>query len=77
MFIINLIAFILIEVGAINTGLIGFFNYNFLGLIFGSPVEGTYSTLMRIVCAIIGLGGVWCLSFFANSSLFTGSSSSS
>ena len=48
-----------------------------LGMIFGSPVEGTYSTLMRVVCAIIGLGGVWCLSFFANSSLFTGSSSSS
>lgn len=71
MFIINVLALIVTIAGAINTGLIGFFNYNFLSMIFGGPVQGTYSILGRIIFAIIGLGGVWALSFFAKPALFT------
>ncbi|MCH9811345.1 DUF378 domain-containing protein [bacterium] len=70
MFILNVLALIVAIAGAINTGLVGFFNYNFLNMIFGGEVAGTYPVLTRIVFAIIGLGGVWALSFFAKPALF-------
>lgn len=60
----GVIALILIEVGAINCGLIGFFDYNFVSVIFGGSAMGDYSILGRIVFAIIGLAGLWGLSFF-------------
>ncbi|MCH9617190.1 MAG: hypothetical protein SP4CHLAM5_03540 [Chlamydiia bacterium] len=73
MFIINILSLIVTIAGALNTGLVGFFNYNFLGMILGGPVEGTYSILARIIFAIIGLGGLWALSFFAKPALFVNS----
>lgn len=63
MCIINLIALILILVGAINWGFVGFFNYNFVNALFGGMVAGEYSTIERIVYAIVGLAGIWGLSF--------------
>ena len=70
MFIANIISLIVTIAGALNMGLMGFFNYNFLSLIFGGPVQGEYTVLSRIIFAIIGLGGIWALSFFAKPALF-------
>ncbi len=70
MFTVNVLALLLAIAGAINTGLIGFFNYNFLNMIFGGPIEGTYTMLTRVLFAVIGLGGLWALTFFTKSDLF-------
>lgn len=57
--VIHWIAMILVIIGALNWGMIGFFNINVIGLIFkASP--GT----ARIIYAIVGLAGLWCFSFF-------------
>lgn len=63
MFATGVIAMILILVGAINYGLVGFFNYNFLSVILGGEAGGEYSMWAHIVFAIIGLAGLWGLSF--------------
>jgi uncharacterized protein len=45
-------------VGGINWGLIGFFNWDLVAAIFGGTVRGNYSTLSRIVYALVGLCSV-------------------
>ena len=52
--IIDKIALILIIIGAINWGLIGFFNFNLVDTIFG-----TMSILSRIIYALVGISGLW------------------
>ena len=56
---INFIALILILAGALNWGLWGFFQFDIVAEIFG----GNTTWLARLVYAIIGLSGVWGLSF--------------
>ncbi len=63
MCIISVVSLILVLIGAINCGLVGFFNYNFISSILGGPEAGTYSIWGRIVFSIIGLAGIWGLSF--------------
>jgi uncharacterized protein len=63
MLAINIIALILILVGALNWGLVGFFNYNFIALIFGGPATCDYTGIDRLIFAIVGLAGLWGLSF--------------
>ena len=46
-------------IGAINWGLIGFFNLNLVSLLFGSM-----SWLSRIVYGLVGLSGLYLLSFY-------------
>lgn len=48
----------LVIVGAINWGLIGFFNWDLVAAIFGGPTWGEYSLLSRIVYALVGLAGL-------------------
>ncbi len=72
MFIINVISFVLAIIGAINTGLIGFFNYNLISMVLGGSVTGTYNGSTRVCFAIIGLGGLWVISFFGKAKLFRG-----
>lgn len=50
------IAFILVIVGGLNWGLVGFFGYNLVDAIF---VAG--STLSKIIYALVGLGALWML----------------
>ncbi len=57
---INVAALILILIGALNWGLWGFFQFDFVAWAFG----GHYSWFSRLIYAIIGLAGVWGLSFF-------------
>ncbi len=42
-------------IGALNWGLVGFFNFNLVGLIFG----GDTSAFARIIYAIVGLAAIW------------------
>lgn len=52
--IIDTIALILVIVGAINWGLIGFFNFNLVDTIFG-----TMPIISRIIYALVGISGLW------------------
>lgn len=52
--IIDKIALILIIIGAINWGLIGFFRFDLVAMLFGEM-----SVLSRIVYALVGVSGLW------------------
>ncbi len=52
--VIDKIALVLIIIGAINWGLIGFFGFNLVDTIFGEM-----SILSRIIYALVGLSGLW------------------
>lgn len=52
--IIDKIALILIIIGAINWGLIGFFKFDLVATIFGQ-----LSVISRIVYALVGISGLW------------------
>ncbi len=45
---------VLIIIGAINWGLIGFFNFNLVAVIFG---EMTW--ISRVIYALVGISGLW------------------
>lgn len=47
------VVLILVVIGAINWGLIGLFNYNLVGSIFGER-----SALARVIYALVGIAGV-------------------
>ena len=47
-------------IGAVNWGLIGFFNLNLVSLLFGSM-----SWISRIIYALVGLSGLYLLTFYA------------
>ncbi|MBE5936704.1 MAG: DUF378 domain-containing protein [Lachnospiraceae bacterium] len=49
----------LVVVGAVNWGLIGFFGFDLVRVLFGNM-----SVFSRIVYAVIGLSGLYSLSFF-------------
>lgn len=49
-------ALVLIVIGGINWGLVGFFNYNLVDGIFG---EG--SVVARVIYAVVGLAALWAL----------------
>lgn len=55
---INCVAIILVIIGALNWGLVGFFNWNFVTSVFGYG-------LGRVVYAIVGLAGLWSLSLIS------------
>jgi uncharacterized membrane protein YuzA (DUF378 family) len=50
------IAFILVIIGALNWGLVGFFNWNLVDAIFGVG-----STMARVIYALVGVSGLWVL----------------
>ena len=52
--VIDTIALILIIIGAINWGLIGFFNFNLVSAIFGEM-----SIVSRVIYALVGISGLW------------------
>ena len=52
--IIDTITLILIIIGAINWGLIGIFNFNLVGAIFGDM-----TVLSRIIYGLVGVSGLW------------------
>lgn len=48
-------------IGAVNWGLIGFFDFNLVSFLFGSM-----SWLSRIVYALVGLCGLYLITFYAH-----------
>jgi len=50
-----------IIIGAINWGLVGFFQFDLIAAIFG----GMSSWVSRIIYALVGLSGLYAISFFA------------
>ncbi|HEX6922385.1 MAG TPA: DUF378 domain-containing protein [Bacillales bacterium] len=51
------IALALVIIGAINWGLIGFFQYDLIAAIFG----GQGAAISRIIYGIVGIAGLYCL----------------
>ncbi|ATD54754.1 DUF378 domain-containing protein [Clostridium chauvoei] len=64
--ILDTIALILVIVGAVNWGLIGFFQFDLVAALFG-----TMTMFSRVVYALVGLAGLYSLSFFAKGSMTT------
>jgi hypothetical protein len=58
----NILSLTLIIVGAINWGLIGFFKFDFISLILG----GQTSLPARIVYAVVGLCGLYAITFYSS-----------
>ena len=52
--IIDKIALLLIIIGAVNWGLIGFFKFNLVSAIFGEM-----TILSRIIYSLVGISGLW------------------
>ena len=57
--VLNAIVLTLIVIGAINWGLIGLFNFNLVSYLFGS-----LTSISRIIFILVGLAGIWSLTFF-------------
>ncbi len=52
--VIDWIALVLVTIGGLNWGLVGFLNWNLVDAIFGMG-----STLTMIVYSLVGLSGLW------------------
>lgn len=53
------LALILVIIGALNWGLIGVCRFDLVAWIFG----GQAAVLSRIVYTLVGLAGLWCITF--------------
>lgn len=56
---LDYIALALVAIGAINWGLIGFFDIDLVAIIFGEM-----SMLTRIIYSLVGVAGLYSISFF-------------
>lgn len=57
--VIDYLALVLVVIGAVNWGLIGFFEFDLVRFLFGDM-----SILSRIVYVLVGISGLYSLSFF-------------
>ncbi|MEW8957224.1 DUF378 domain-containing protein [Clostridium sp.] len=57
---LDVIALLLVIIGAINWGLIGFFQFDLVAALFGQ-----LSAVSRTIYALVGLAGLYSISFFA------------
>lgn len=55
---LDIIALILVIIGAVNWGLVGFFQYDLVSAIFGYM-----STFTRVIFALVGIAGLYSISF--------------
>lgn len=56
---LNVIALTIAIIGAVNWGLIGFFNFNLVSFLFGSA-----SMLSKVIYALVGLCGLYLIGFY-------------
>ena len=56
---LNKLALLLGIVGALNWGSIGIFGFDIVGTLFG----GQSALFSRIIFTLVGLAGIWCISF--------------
>ena len=64
--ILDSTSLVLVIIGAINWGLIGFFQFDLVATLFGDM-----TAFSRIVYALIGIAGLYSLSFFAKDKLMS------
>lgn len=57
--ILDYTALVLVVIGAINWGLVGFFKFDLVAYIFGDM-----SVVSRIIYAVVGIAGLYLLSLF-------------
>ena len=57
--VVDYIALALVVIGAVNWGLIGFFGFDLVRVIFGDM-----TIVSRIIYSLIGIAGLYALSFF-------------
>ncbi|MBU5270343.1 DUF378 domain-containing protein [Clostridium cochlearium] len=57
---LDVTALILVIIGAINWGLIGLFSFDLVATLFGNM-----TTFTRIVYVLVGIAGLYSISFFA------------
>lgn len=57
---LNIVALVLVIIGALNWLLVGLFGFDLVAAIFANGF-GTLSVLSRIVYALVGLSGLWLL----------------
>lgn len=60
--VLDAIMLILVIIGAVNWGLIGFFQFNLVDNLFGVA-----SIFSRVIYALVGVAGLYSISFFAKS----------
>jgi uncharacterized membrane protein YuzA (DUF378 family) len=60
------IALILSIIGCANWGLIGLFRFDLVAWLFG----GSGTLLSRVVYTLVGLAGLWCISFLFRRRVF-------
>lgn len=65
------IALILSIIGCLNWGLVGLFRFDLVAWLFG----GDASLLSRIIYTLVGLAGLWSISFLFRKNSVTGSES--
>ena len=54
------VSLVLVIIGALNWLLVGLFQFDLVAAIFG----GQASVWARIIYSLVGLAGIWCISFF-------------
>jgi len=62
------IALVLVIIGALNWGGIGLFGFDTVAFFFG----GQLSLLSRIIYALVGLAGLWCITLLFRNNEETG-----
>ena len=60
--ILDTIALTLVIIGAVNWGLIGFFEFDLVAALFGEM-----TAFSRIIYCLVGIAGLYAISFFAKS----------
>jgi len=53
----DVLALILVIIGGLNWGSIGFFKYDFIAAMFG----GQATTVSRVIFALVGIAAIWCV----------------
>lgn len=61
--LLDRIALALVIIGALNWGSIGIFGFDLVASVSG----GQDAILARIIYALVGIAGLWCISFFFKS----------
>lgn len=56
--VINIIALVLMVIGALNWGLVGLFEFDLVAALFGM-VFGETNAATRIIYILVGLAGLW------------------
>lgn len=60
-------ALILVIIGALNWGAIGLFGFDAVAYLFG----GQASVISRVIYALVGIAGVWCVSLLFRENAIT------